>query len=227
MMASRPKLVIYGNGQMARLFLHFARSEFDVVAFTVDRPVIAETVIEGLPVIPFDTIDQHYPPADHVMIIVVGFLEMNRLRTRKHQEAKALGYRLTSYIHPSVVRHPNLIVGEGSVVLDHVALHPYTRLGDGVFICSNASLGHGCTVENFCWINSGVAVGGETCIGEGSFLGINATLGDNVTLAHHCYVGANTLITRSTQPEEVFIAPAGERFPLDSAAFLQFIARSA
>ncbi|MBS1159857.1 MAG: hypothetical protein H6R15_2276 [Proteobacteria bacterium] len=219
------KLIIYGNGQMARMFLHFARSEFAVVAFTVDRPVITETTIEGLPVIAFDEIEKHFPPNEHWLITAVGFLEMNRLRARKYQEGLAKGYRFANYIHPSVVRHPTLVLGDNNVILDHVAIHPYSRLGSGTFICSNASIGHGCDIGDNCWINSGVSIGGETRVGDGCFLGINATLSDNIRLGEHCYIGANTLVTRSTEANEVYISAAGERFPLNSEAFLKFITR--
>lgn len=223
----REKLIIYGNGQMAKMFLHFARTQFDVVAFTVDRAVVEEREIEGLPVIPFEEIGSRLSPASHAMITAVGYLAMNTLRAEKYAAARALGYRFVNFVHPSVVWHPTLLTGENNVILDHVAIHPYTRLGNGNFICSNASIGHGCRIGDNCWINSGVSIGGETRLGDGCFLGINATIGDNIVIERQCYVGANTLISRSTQPEEVYVSASGERFPLSSHAFLQFLARSA
>ncbi|WP_291995042.1 DapH/DapD/GlmU-related protein [Candidatus Accumulibacter sp. ACC003] len=222
----RVKLIIYGNGQMARMFLHFARSEFDVLAFTVDRAVLNETEIEGLPVLAFDQLEQQFSPGEHKLITAVGYLEMNELRAQKYAEARARGYQFANYIHPSVVWHANIIAGENNVVLDHVAIHPYTRLGNSNFICSNASIGHGCTIGDNCWINSGVAIGGETRLGDGCFLGLNATIGDNIALAAGCYIGANTLLTRSTQAEEVYISGNGERFPLAAKGFQQFISRT-
>jgi sugar O-acyltransferase (sialic acid O-acetyltransferase NeuD family) len=219
------KLIIYGNGQMARMFWHFARLQFDVAAFTVDQAVLGDTVIEGLPVIPFEEIEARYPPSEHGMITAVGYLEMNSLRARKYREGLAKGYSFANYVHPSVVRHASVSMGENNVILDHVAIHPYTKLGNSVFICSNASIGHGCEIGDNCWINSGVSIGGETVIGDSSFLGINATVGDNIRIERQCFVGANTLVTRSTAAEEVHISASGERFPLSSTAFLQFISR--
>lgn len=223
---ARTRLVIYGNGQMARMFVHFARLEYDVVAFTVDRDVLDEPSIEGLPVVPFDALEKQCPPAAHRLITAVGYREMNDLRARKYREGRERGYTFARYVHPSVVRHPNVTIGENSIVLDHVALHPYTTVGHSVFIASNASIGHGCRIGDLCWINSGVSVGGETVVGESSFLGINATLGDNIEVGRQCFVGAHTLVVRSTGAEEVHVASAGERFPMTSRAFLQFLARS-
>jgi len=220
------KLIIYGNGQMARMFLEFARLEYEVVAFTVDRSVLADPFIEGLPVIPFDDIETDYPPADHCLIIAVGYREMNDLRVRKYREGLAKGYAFASYVHASVVRHASASVGENTIILDHAAIHPYTQIGNSVFIASNASIGHGCRIGDACWINSGVAIGGETVIGDACFLGINATVGDNIRIGRQCFVGANTLVTRNTLADEVYVSASGERFPLASQAFLQFIARS-
>lgn len=224
---SQNKLIIYGNGQMARMFLHFARLEFNVMAFAVDQQVITESIIEGLPVVPFEEIELLYPPGEHLIITAVGYAEMNQLRARKYAEGRAKGYEFANYIHPSVVRHSALSIGENNVILDHVAIHPYTKLGNSNFICSNASIGHGCTIGDNCWINSGVAIGGETQLGDNCFLGINATIGDNILIDRQSYVGANTLVTRSTAPEDVLISASGERFPLPSEAFLKFISRTA
>lgn len=211
---------------MARMFLHFARLEFEVVAFTVDRSVLTDTSIEGLPVVAFEALESVYPAATHSLITAVGYREMNDLRARKYREGRAKGYAFASYIHPSVVRHDGVTVGENTIILDHVALHPYTTIGNSVFIASNASIGHGCAIGDHCWINSGVSVGGETEIGDATFLGINATIGDNIRVGRQCFVGANTLVARDTQAEEVYVSPGGERFPMTSRAFLQFIARS-
>jgi sugar O-acyltransferase (sialic acid O-acetyltransferase NeuD family) len=223
-MASK-KLIIYGNGQMARMFLHFARLEYDVVALTVDRSVLTESVIDGLPVVPFDEIETAYPPSENQLITAVGYLEMNSLRARKYEEGLAKGYAFANYVHSSVIRHPGIAMGGNNIILDHVAIHPYTQLGNSIFVASNASIGHGCTIGNNCWINSGVSIGGETEIGEACFLGINATIGDNIQIGSQCFVGANTLVTRNTLAEEVYVSASGERFPLSSQAFLKFISR--
>lgn len=222
---TRKKLIIYGNGQMARTLFRFAQLEFDVAAFTVDRAVMTQPAIGEVPVVAFEEVEHRYPPDAHVMITAVGYLQMNALRESRHRLAKAKGFAFANYIHPSVVIHPDVAFGENNVVLDHVSLHPGTTLGDGNFICSNVNIGHGCRIADYCWMNSGVCVGGETTIGSSSVLSINATIGDNITIAERCYVGPNTLVTRSTQPGEVYVSATGERFPLPSDAFLDFVSR--
>lgn len=222
---NRPKLLVYGNGQMARMLISFFADRFEVVGFTVDRHVIGEPFIAGLPVVPFDAVETAFPPAEHLMITAVGFLEMNDLRARKFEEGQRKGYRFTNYIHSSVVQHANLSLGTNNILLDHLALHPDSSLGNSNFISSNVSIGHGCRIGDNCWINGGVGIGGEVSIGDNAFLGLNATVVDNITLGAGTYVGANTLMTRDTRANEVFISAAGERFPLPSREFLSFLAK--
>lgn len=220
-----PDVVIYGNGQIARMLFHFMRPSHRVVAFTVSRDLITDTGYAGLPIVPFEEIESFYPPASCAMIIAVGFVQMNRVRAACYAEAKGRGYRFINYIHPSVVIHDNLELGENNVLLDHVSVHPGTSIGNSTFICSNTNIGHGCRIDDNCWINAGVAIAGETTIGANTFIGINAAIGNNLRVAESCYIGASTLITRNTAPEEVYVSASGERFPLPSDRFLKFIER--
>lgn len=216
-------LVIYGNGQIARMLFHFAKSAYRITAFTVDRELIEGGTYADVPIIPFDEIQHYHPPGENRMIIAVGFVHMNRIRAERHAAARQKGYAFANYIHPSVVLHEDLSIGENNVILDHVSLNPGTSIGNSNFICSNVAIGHGCNIRDNCWINSGVAIAGETAINSNCFIGINAAIGDNISLAERCYIGANTLITRSTQVSEVYVSAHGERFPLPSEKFLRFI----
>ena len=57
MSASRP-VVIFGTGDFARIAEVYLRldSPFEVVAFTVDESYLDATEINGLPVVPFETL---------------------------------------------------------------------------------------------------------------------------------------------------------------------------
>lgn len=224
--AEKQNLIIYGNGQIARMLFHFAKSAYHVSAFTVDRCLITESAYAGVPIIPFDEILVTHPPSENKMIIAVGFVKMNSIRAERHAAAKAHGYKFINFIHPSSTVHDDLRIGENNVILDHVSLNPGTSIGSSNFICSNTAVGHGCIIEDNCWINSGVAIAGETRIASNCVIGINAAIGDNISVAEGCYIGANTLITRNTQPSEVYVSAHGERFPLPSEKFLKFIERS-
>lgn len=221
---NQERVLIYGNGAMARVLYSFVRKTANVCGFTVDDTCISEgdATFCGLPLIPFSNVCEVFPPRSCRVITAIGYMEMNELRRCKHIELQARGYRFSSFVHDSVVRHDDVEIGENCIVLDHVAIHPGCRIGDGTFIASNASLGHDCIVEEFNWINSGVALAGGCHVGAGCFFGVNSSVAHGVNLGNQNFISANTLISRSTGNTEVYLSGGGEKFRLNSHAFLRF-----
>ena len=216
------KIIIYGNGKMAKIIHSFLSEEYEVVAFTVDKEYVKETEIFSLPVIDFEKIEKMYNPQNYKMIIAVGYLEMNKLRQRKYIESKQKGYEFINYIHPSVQIHENSKIGENNVILDHVSLQPFSKIGNNNFIWSGAIIAHGCIVEDNCWITPGVIVAGDSTIRSNCFIGINAAIGHNIIVEKENFIGANVLINKSTSEKEVYITSDGEKFRLDSNKFIKF-----
>lgn len=218
------KTIIYGNGAMARVVYSYARHTHDIAGFTVDDVCLAnnERTLMGLPLVPFSQVEQLFSPLSHQMIIAIGFVDMNCLRLRKYDESKAKGYTFTSYIHPGMMLHDDVEIGENSIVLDYVSIHSGCKLGHSTFISSNVNLGHDCVLHPGNWINAGVSIAGGCLLKQGSFLGVNASLGHGVELGEHNFIAANTLITQSTDDKAVFLSETGQRFKLDSQAFLGF-----
>lgn len=218
------KTIIYGNGAIARLLYSYARHSMDVVAFTVDDACIDNDTgsFLGLPLLPFSQIEQRLPPAGHTMLIAVGFIEMNALRARKHDEAEKKGYRLDSFVHASVIRHDDVVIEDGCIILDHVAIHPGCRIGRGTFISSNVNLGHDCHVGAFGWINAGISIAGGCAIGENCFFGVNSSATQGLRIGARNFIAANTLINKDTLDDQVYLSEAGQLFRLKSRSFLKF-----
>lgn len=217
-------MVIYGNGAMARLLFSFARHRLNVVAFTVDDNWMGagETSFCGLPIVPFSTVERHYAPSAHSIIIAVGFLDMNDVRERKYLEAREKGYRFGTYVHDSVFHHDGVVIEENCIVLDQVSIHVGCRIERGTFISSNVNIGHDCRIGHFNWINSGVAIAGGCAIGSRCFFGVNASVGQGLQIGEQNFIGANTLITRGTLDGEVYMSEPGMKFKLNSKSFLKF-----
>jgi sugar O-acyltransferase (sialic acid O-acetyltransferase NeuD family) len=216
------KLIIYGNGRIARIIYQYVKNQYDVACFTVEKDYLVDLTMEGFPVLPFEGIEQAYSPHENNMLVAVGYVQMNRVRQKKALEAKDKGYKLINYVHPTVHLHDDLVMGENNVILDQVSVQPGVSIGNNNFIWSNAVVAHGCTVEDNCWITSGTTIAGDSTIKSGSFLGVNSTIGHNLVIGTHNFIGANSLIVRSTASDAVYISRESEKHRLDSYRFLQF-----
>ncbi len=215
------KILIYGNGKIAKILYSYLSETYEVVAFTVDDDFMSEKEIMGVKVEKFSSIETIFPPDEVKMIIAVGYVEMNAVRERKYKEAKEKGYHFINYIHSSVLNKA-VSMGENNIVLDNVSIQPFAEIGNSNFIWSNAVVAHGCKIEDNCWITSGVTIAGDSIIKSNCFLGVNATVGHNVTIGKENFIGANTLVSKDTNDSEVYVSRGGEKYRLDSQRFLKF-----
>lgn len=222
------QLIIFGLGKIADVaYHHFVRDdEYQVVAFTCDGEWLdtdrgkRETYF-GHPVLPFEDIERHYPPESVSMFVAIGYHDLNAVRARKCQEAKAKGYTLISYVSPRADHGPWLEVGENCLILDGVGIQPGVRIGNNVSLWNNVLIGHHSVIHDHCWVAAGATLGGVVTLGERSFVGLNATIGGELSIGADCFLGAATLVVKNALPRSVFIARGTDKFRLESDDFIR------
>ena len=215
------KVVIFGTEKFAELCLFYLRhdSPHQVVAFTVDRPYLKAPTFQGLPVAPFEEIENKYPPGDFEMLIAVGFRKLNSIRARKYEEAKKKGYRLISYVSSKATHWGDTKLGDNCVILENQVIQPTVTIGNDVVLWSGNHFGHNVVIEDHVWISSHAVLSGGVRIGERSFVGVNVTIRDQVRVGRECILGAGALILRDAGDKEVYIAKPTELFKLNSTDF--------
>jgi sugar O-acyltransferase (sialic acid O-acetyltransferase NeuD family) len=216
-------IVLFGTGKIAEVLLYClrAQSEYEVVACTVNRSFLNGDTWQGLPAIPFEEIEQLYPPDRHSMFVALGYQELNALRARTCDEAKAKGYTLISYVHPQSGLPEDCEYGENCFIMNNVLIHPCVRLGNDVFVWSGAMIGHHSTIGDHCWLTSCANISGVVTVGKSCFFAVNATVAHNVIIGDECFIGANALVTKCTGDRQVFLAESTKPFRLDSHQFLR------
>jgi len=173
------------------------------------------------PAVPFEEIQEQYPPDDFEMLVAVGYQDLNRLRATKYEEAKAKGYRLISYVSSTAVNVAGIEVGENCFILENQTIQPCTKIGDNVTLWSGNHIGHHSSIGDHCFVTSHVVVSGVTTIEPYCFVGVNATIGHGVTVGRESIIGAGALVTKSTPASSVYVARNTKRFEADSRRFME------
>ena len=209
------KIFIVGAGEFALIAYEYFTydSDFEVVAFCVSREYIKEPTVCGLPVVPFEDVDLHFPVSDYLAFIGIPASDMNRTRTRFYQNLKAKGYTFASYISSRAFVWRNVTVGENSFVFEMNTLQPFVKIGNNCVLWSGNHVGHRSVIYDNCFITSHVVISGYCTIGSGSFIGVNATLNDNVQIAKNCLIGAGSHITKDTDAERIYIGTPARVVP--------------
>ena len=203
------KLLIVGDSAFAEVaYEYFTHdSDYEVVAFSVDKEFLKRDNLFGLPVAPFESLEEIFSPTSHEIFVAVVYTQLNRLRTRFCAEAKAKGFKLASYISSKAFVWKNVEVGEHCFIFEGNVLQPFVRLGNNVVLWSGNHIGHHSIVRDNCFVSSHVVVSGLVEVGENCFLGVNSTISNNVKIGKDCWIGPGVTITRDTQ-ESAFYRPA-------------------
>ncbi len=212
------KLVIFGAGQTAEVahFYFSNDSAYDVAGFTVDAEYITEESLYGLPVVPFEEVEETYPPEQYDLFVAVTYTGLNKIRAQKLSEAKAKGYHCPSYVSSRATVWPGLKHGENCLILEDNTIQPHVTIGDDVYLWSGNHIGHHTTVHDHVYIASHVVVSGAVEIGDYSFIGVNATLRDNIRIGRENLIGAACLILKDTEDRAVFKGQASEAAAITS-----------
>jgi sugar O-acyltransferase (sialic acid O-acetyltransferase NeuD family) len=211
----KKKLVLVGAGEMAEIaneyFTH--DSDYEVVAFSVEREYIKQTEVAGKPVVPYEEIEILYPAAEYYMFVAIPSSQLNRLRTRFYLDGKAKGYRFATYISSHAFVWRNAQIGENTFIFENNVVQPFVTIGNNCIMWSGNHIGHRTVIKDHVFIASHAVISGYCEIGEGCFVGVNATFNDNVKIADYCIIGSGALITKDTEPDRIYVGSAARAVP--------------
>src|SRR5437667_4953702 len=180
-MNKQRKLIIIGDSAFAEIaYEYFTHdSEYEVVGFSVEREYIKRSDLFGVPIVPFEELENSYDPKEHSFFAANVYTQLNKLRTRLYTEAKAKGFSPASYISPHAFLWRNCQIGEHCFVFENNVIQPFVKIGNNLILWSGNHIGHHSTIKDNCFIASHVVVSGFVEVGESCFMGVNATVSNN------------------------------------------------
>lgn len=222
-MSTGSKLVIVGDGEFAGIaYEYFTHdSPHEVMGFAVERNFLKNSEYFGLPVVPFEEVEQHFDPAHHKAFVAVTYTGLNRVRARLYSLAKRKGYAMASYVSSRAFVWRNATMGENVFVFENNVIQHFVEIGNNVVLWSGNHIGHRSVIEDHCYLTSHVVVSGLCRIGRFSFVGVNSTIADRITIARDCFIGAGCVITANTEPGKIYQAAPAQVAKVGSLRFMK------
>lgn len=199
---SQKPLVLVGGGIFAeRMRYHFeADGRRHVVAFSVERDFLDAAEKDGLPCLPFEDLEDRYPPEEADLFVAIGYSERNRLRERLVNAAGTRGYDLASYVS-TAARLEDTVVPANAAVFANATVCFATTIGRGVLVGAGVNLAHHGTVGDFSYLATGATVAGKVTVGARVFCGVGSVVIDSIEIAAETLIGAGSVVTKSiTKP---------------------------
>lgn len=215
------KLVIFGTAKFGELahFYFTKDSLYEVDFFTEDADQNKADRFCGLPVIPFEEIEEYAPQSEYDLFVAVGYTDLNRVREKKCAEVESKGYNLASYLSSKAIYWGDTQIGKNTFILENNNLQPFMKIGDGTLIWSGCHFGHDVQIGNFCFFSSHVVVCGDVKIGNNCFVGGNTFIRNDLKIGDRCILGAQSVILNDVAEGKVFVAKETETFRLNSEQF--------
>ena len=203
-------VVIFGAAMSAQVVHAFLNKDSDhrVVGFTVHAAYATSDRFEGLPLVPWERLEEAFPPTQVQLLGPIGYRGLNEFRRDRYLEGKARGYRFASFVHPSCIVYTKEI-GEHCFILPGTTIEPYVTIGNNVIIWSGSHLGHHCVVGDYCFFSGQVLVAGAARIGERCFVGFNAAVAPGLSIGDGCFLSAGTIVVKNI-PAGSIVRRAGE-----------------
>lgn len=202
-MKKNKPLVILGDSAFAEIAYEYFQfdSDYEVVAFAVERTYLTRSTLFDLPVVAFEDLALTYLPASHSFFAANVYTQGNQLRTRLYQAAKDQGYAPASYISPHAFVWRNCKIGEHCFIFENNVIQPFVTVGNNVILWSGNHIGHHSSIMDHCFVSSHVVVSGFCRVGSSCFLGVNATVANNINIGNRCVIGAGALILSDVEDE--------------------------
>jgi sugar O-acyltransferase (sialic acid O-acetyltransferase NeuD family) len=180
-------------------------SPYEVVAFSVEKDYLEKRQLFGLPVVPFEELEQIYDQKTHKAHVAITFTQLNRVRQRLCREVKGKGFSLVSYVSSKALVWRNVEIGENCWMLENNVIQHRVKIGNNVNLGSGNYIGHKAVVGDNAFISCHVVVAGFCEIGENCFLGINSSIADHRKIARDCVIGAGAVVITDTEEGKVYV----------------------
>lgn len=208
-------IIIYGTGSLAKQLYYFLKydSQYNVVAFCVDKEYLDCLEFCNLPVVTFENIESIYPSYQYEMLITVGYRKM---RNRKiiFENVKAKGYELINYIHSSVINH-NLILGENNIIYPGCVIEPGVTIGDNNIIWSMSLLSHDVKIGSHNYIAAKCLIGGNCIMDDLCFIGNGTIFVDGLVISKESQIIAGIVVLRKTKESGVYLGNPAKLFKIN------------
>lgn len=133
------------------------------------------------------------------------------LRKNMNTVFSDLGGILTSTISPFAnIGNFGNELGEGCNIMTGTVITNDIKIGKGVLINLNCTIGHDTPVGDFVEMSPGVHISGNCKIGDFSILGTNSTVLPKVTIGKNVVVGAGCVVTKDVPDNSLVVGVPGK-----------------
>lgn len=200
------KVIIFGTNNYTDIFYHYLMNDerYEVVAYTVNEKYIESEIRNGIPVVPFETIEKEYSVDEHEILVSVGYTQMNERRKNVFFDVKKKGYNVFTYIHPRAIVLSDQI-GEGCLIMAGANIEYGCKIGISNIINPNVLISHNAEIGDFNFFAGSSSMAGNCVVENHCMIGMNSTIRHELKIASYSLIGAGAYVNFNTEEDGVYV----------------------
>ncbi|TWP50968.1 acetyltransferase [Lentzea tibetensis] len=202
---TRAPLLLVGAGGLAREVLAAIRlgDRWDPVGLLDDRPSLAGSVIDRVPVLGGTDLVHEHPNAK----VVVCVANAHR-PTGRREVVRKLGLPASRYgtvVHPHASVAHGVVLGEGTVLLAGVVITAPQEVGAHVLAMPHVLLTHDDSVGDFVTLAGRATLAGAVRVEDSAYLGSACAVREGVTIGAEAVIGMGAVVLDDVPAGETWV----------------------
>lgn len=150
---------------------------------------------------------------DHVIINEAEYMFCFGNLTYKKalaEEFERRGAKFFTFIHPTALIASTAKIGKGVLISHNASVGPFAEIGDFNIINSRATIAHDTKLGAYNFISPQVALSGNTTLGNGNMMGVNSATIPGITIGHGNTIGAGSVVTKHVANGQLVVGVPGK-----------------
>jgi len=191
------KIVIIGAGGIGKEVtliidqINNFRPTWNVIGFLDDNPKNLGKVLNGHRVIGNVEFLNNLSSDIYVVVAIANY----GIKKRIVMNLKGK-YKFATLIHPRVLIHNFMTVGDGTIIYEGAILTTDIKIGEHVIICPKCGIGHDSVVKDYVSLLWNVNISGGDTIEEGVLMGSGSTIIQNLSIGRGSIIGAGCVVIK-------------------------------
>lgn len=152
--------------------------------------------------------------ADHVVRTDVDYLMgIANIRYRRPiiERYEAAGASFRGLVHPTVLLSPSAKLGKGVIISHNASVGPKAVIGDHNIINSRCTIGHDTVLGKYNFVSPQVAFSGHTTVGDENMIGVNSCTIPGLVIGSNNVIAAGTVLYKNVGDGQTLINRFNER----------------